>query len=154
MGAAASFREESPMTARKRAAGKIRDSLFLQQRDMRRYRDIRRRSTITLRSIQEEKKSFLKKKRRVSLVDQRVIDCAKGILRDEAFSSSSIVVEKKRRPSNLCVVREKEERRASFGEMMLNMLTQEWTGRISRESSEKMDKKQEKKRSFEDLMSY
>ena len=102
--------------------------------------------------FKRRKKSFLKKKE-VSLVDQRVIDCAKGILRDEAFSSSSILVEKKRRPSNLCVVREKEERRASFGEMMLNMLTQEWTGRISRESSEKMDKKQEKKRSFEDLMS-
>ena len=97
-------------------------------------------------------KSFLKKKRRVSLVDQRVIDCAKGILRDEAFSSSSIVVEKKRRPSNLCVVREKEERRQSFGALMLNMLTREWTGRISRESSEKMDEKQEKRRSFEDLI--
>ena len=149
MGAGASLERESPTTARKRAAGKIRDSLFLAQRDMRRYRDMRRRSTITLRAIEEKTSSSKIKKRRVSLIDQRVIDSAKGILRDEAFSSISI--EKKRRPSNLCVVREKEERRESFGELMLNMLTQEWTGRISRENSYRVDDKH-KKSSFEDLL--
>ena len=71
MGAAASLEGESPDMARKRAAGKIRDSLFLAQRDLRRRE--RRRSSITLNSIREEKEKTSsemkkKKKRRTSLI--------------------------------------------------------------------------------------
>jgi len=155
MGAAASLEGESPDMARKRAAGKIRDSLFLAQRDLRRR--VRRRSSITLNSIREEKEKTSsemkkKKKRRISLIDQRVIDRAKGILKDEAFSNTSLNNERRR--SSLCPVKEKEkeERRLSFGEQMLNMLTQEWTGRISRENSSRQSTPRVRKNSFEDLL--
>lgn len=125
MGAAASATSlnESSKTARLRASGKIRDSFFLTQQRHRRKRPRRRASKLNV--IEEEKETTESRSkhrvRRISLVIQKEIDRAKGILKDDAFIS--------RRPkrktnshSRLVEVNESEEKgekRLSWGERVV-----------------------------------